>query len=77
MDAAVPLDAENAPTGTWKTAKNAVSHSAHTHHRFVGEEDRKNRIYDVNTVSHTKFLTLPRTSNPNLEPEPRTRNLEP
>ena len=32
VDAAVPVDAKNAPTGTWKTAQNAVSHSAHTHH---------------------------------------------
>src|SRR5262245_30668611 len=33
MDAAVPVDAQNAPTRPWKTAQNAVSHSAHTHHR--------------------------------------------
>ena len=45
MDAAVPVDAQNAPTGTWKTAQNAVSHSVHTHHRL--------------TASHTKTLTLP------------------
>ena len=32
VDAAAPMDAKNAPTGTWKTAQNAVSHSAHTHH---------------------------------------------
>jgi len=31
MDAAVAVDAQNAPTATWKTAQNAVSHSAHTH----------------------------------------------
>src|SRR5262245_61961626 len=43
MDAAVPVDAQNAPTATWKTAQNAVSHSAQTHQ----------------PVSHTKFLTLP------------------
>jgi hypothetical protein len=40
VDAAVPADAENAPTGTWKTAQNAVSHSAHTHHRAVREEEK-------------------------------------
>ena len=40
MDAAVPVDAQNAPTGTWKTAQNAVSHSAHTHHRSRGEGRR-------------------------------------
>jgi hypothetical protein len=33
MDAAVTVDAQNAPTATWKTAQNAVSHNAHTHHR--------------------------------------------
>jgi len=32
MDAAVAVDAQNAPTVTWKTAKTAVSHSAHTRH---------------------------------------------
>jgi hypothetical protein len=31
MDAAIPVDAKNAPTEIWKTAQNAVSHSAHTH----------------------------------------------
>ena len=30
MDAAVPVDAQNASTVTWKTANNAVSHSAHS-----------------------------------------------
>ena len=29
VDAAIPMDAQNAPTGIWKTAENAVSHSAH------------------------------------------------
>jgi hypothetical protein len=37
MDAAVTVDAQNAPTATWKTAPNAVSHSAHTHHRLAHE----------------------------------------
>ena len=46
MDAAVTADAQNAPTVPWKTAPNAVSHSAHTHHRL--------------TISHTKTLTLPK-----------------
>jgi hypothetical protein len=45
MDAAVPVDAKNAPTGPWKTAQNAVSHSAHTHRR--------------QHALHTKNLTLP------------------
>ena len=45
MDAAVTVDAQNAPTATWKTAQNAVSHSAHAHHR--------------QRALHTKNLTLP------------------
>ena len=56
MDPAVPMDAKNAPTGTWKTAEDAVSHSAHTHHR-PGE--RKPEELALNHVPHTKFLTLP------------------
>ena len=35
MDAAGPPDAQYAPTGPWKTAQNAVSHSAHTQHRLT------------------------------------------
>src|SRR5262245_49531545 len=35
MDAAGPMDAQNASTGPWKTAQNAVSHSAHTHQRLT------------------------------------------
>ena len=68
-----PVDAQNAPTATWKTAQNAVSHSAHTHHR--------------QRALHTKNLTLPdrtkthkpRTQNPELRtknPERRTQNNE-
>ena len=40
MDAGVPLDAQNASTGTWKTAQNAVSHSAHSP-SSSGEEMRR------------------------------------
>ena len=36
MDAAGAVDAQNAPTAPWKTAQNAVSHSAHTQHLFQG-----------------------------------------
>ncbi len=59
MDAAVRVDAQNAPTETWKTAQNAVSHSDHTHHHFE-EERNQERNYNINSASHTKFLTLPR-----------------
>src|SRR4029079_3292792 len=31
MDAAVSVDAQNAPTETWKTAQTAVSHIVHSH----------------------------------------------
>ena len=51
MDAAGPVDAKNASTGPWKTAQTAVSHSAHTHPRFHGEDEIKG--------PHTEFLTLP------------------
>jgi len=39
MDAVAPADAENAPTETWKTAENAVFHSAHTLRRFQEKEE--------------------------------------
>jgi len=45
LDAASPADAKTASTGPWKTAQNAVSHSAHTHHQLA---------------LHTKILTLPK-----------------
>ena len=35
MDVAVAVGAKNASTATWKTAQNAVSHSAHTHRQCV------------------------------------------
>ena len=41
MDAAVAVDAQNAPTATWKTAQNAVSHSAHTHHQLIEQRRRE------------------------------------
>src|SRR5688572_7137835 len=56
MDAAGAVDAQNASTAPWKTAQNAVSHSAHTHHRLLGEGRRG---LHPETASHTKFLTLP------------------
>ncbi len=59
MDAAGAVDAENAPTAPWKTAQNAVSHSAHTHHRF---ERKKEQNVRRQSASHTKSLTLPHSS---------------
>src|SRR4029450_6449590 len=41
MDAAGAMDVQNAPTAPWKTAQTAVSHSAHTHHRWSGEGRRE------------------------------------
>ena len=53
MDAAVAVDAQNAPTATWKTAQHAVSHSAHTHHRLVNL--REMRIEPTTTTPpHTQ-----------------------
>ena len=52
MDAAVTVDAQTAPTATWKTAQSAVSHSAHTHHPFLS------RTHEI-TAPHTKNLTVP------------------
>jgi hypothetical protein len=48
MDAAGAVDAQNAPTAPWKTAQNAVSHSAHTHHRSSG--GTKKRVIAVNPL---------------------------
>ena len=58
MDAAGAADAKNAPTAPWKTAQTAVSHSAHTHHRLVGEGSRALTV----TASHTKSRTVPRAT---------------
>jgi len=52
MDAAGAVDAQTAPTAPWKTAQTAVSHSAHTLNRFLGE-------HEDDHASHTEFLTLP------------------
>ena len=59
MDAAGAVDPQNAPTAPWKTAQNAVSHSAHTPHRLVEEGERNDERTEVNHAPHTKFLTLP------------------
>ena len=40
VDAADPMDAKSAPTGAWKTAKTAVSHSAHNPSSFCLESGR-------------------------------------
>ena len=42
MDAAVPVDAQTAPTGTWKTAQTAVSHSAHSRSQYSVKEEGTN-----------------------------------
>jgi hypothetical protein len=55
MDAAGAVDAKNAPTAPWKTAQNAVSHSAHTHPRYQEKQNGTKR----QTALHTKFRTVP------------------
>jgi hypothetical protein len=56
MDVDGAMDAKNASTAPWKTAHDAVSHSAHTHHRFRSKEEETE---DRQPALHTKFLTLP------------------
>jgi hypothetical protein len=41
MDAAIPVDAKNAPTGIWKTAQNAVSHERPHPSSLMYEEERR------------------------------------
>jgi hypothetical protein len=43
VDAAVPVDAKNAPTATCKTAKNAVSHKRPHRLSFSGNEETRRR----------------------------------
>jgi hypothetical protein len=43
MDAAGAVDAQNAPTAPWKTAQNAVSHSAHSQPRYSLKNDGTKR----------------------------------
>src|SRR5690348_4515597 len=62
MDAAGAVHAQNAPTAPWKTAYNAVSHSAHTHHRFRSEEKKEIRSKSRQPALHTKFRTVPPSS---------------
>src|SRR5438093_229929 len=64
-----PVDAQNAPTATWKTAQNAVSHSAHTHPRFHWKKRTEDRTLRRQPAPHTKFLTLP-----GIPPRPRRRS---
>ena len=51
MDAAVPVDAENAPTSDWETAQNAVSHSAHTRYRFRERRTKADKEGDSTSVT--------------------------
>jgi hypothetical protein len=52
MDAAVPMDAKNAPTGTWKTAgEPCFPQRPHASSPSWKEDQTK--------ASHTEFLTLP------------------
>lgn len=52
MDAAVPMDAQNAPTGTWKTARERGFPQGPHASLSSWKEDQNN-------ASHTEFLTLP------------------
>jgi hypothetical protein len=62
------VDAKNAPTRTWKTAQNAVSHSAHTRHPIHEKREKiKDRTRRRQPPLHTKFLTLPPEAHANIE----------
>jgi hypothetical protein len=74
MDAAGAVDAQNAPTAPWKTAQNAVSHSAHTHRRFRSEEEKKNKSKRRQPALHTKFQTVP--PDPHQEEGSQSSSLE-
>ena len=76
VDAGVPVDAKNAPTGTWKTAQHAVSHSAHTHHCLASPTHRNPDTPPMSLATESlenREPGEPRTwRTPNLEnPEPR------
>jgi hypothetical protein len=51
MDAAIPVDAKNAPTGIWKTAQNAVSHERPHPSSSVYEEERRRRDHELINLS--------------------------
>jgi hypothetical protein len=64
MDAAIPVDAKNAPTGIWKTAQNAVSHSAHTPHHLATkkkEDRREGTLINLSTDSDQVHVLLEAT----------------
>ena len=51
MDAAIPVDAKNAPTGIWKTAQNAVP-TAPTPVILLYEGERKTETKNLNQPVH-------------------------
>jgi hypothetical protein len=69
MDAAIPVDAKNAPTGIWKTAQNAVSHERPHPSSLMYEEERRktnpalinlstdsDQVQTDRSVAHAPFL---------------------
>jgi hypothetical protein len=70
MDAAIPVDAKNAPTGIWKTAQNAVSRERPHPSSLVHEEERRktnatliNLSTDSDQVQMVTQTALNRTEN--------------
>src|SRR5215510_3835094 len=61
MDAAGAVDAQNAPTAPWKTAQNAVSHSAHTHHRFTMKKNGTNTVNPLYTRNSGQSPSIERS----------------
>jgi len=60
MDAAIPVDAQNAPTGIWKTAQSAVSHSAHTRHLSCMKRKKDRNKKPQSTCPPIRIRSIPR-----------------
>src|SRR3954471_4135655 len=72
LDAAVAMDAKNAPTATWKTAQNAVSHSAHTHDRYLDKRSEQRLTHEIPDSPVSSHGEVP--PNPTDRTAPTERN---
>ena len=57
VEAAGAMDAKNASTAPWKTAKNAVSHSYHTPLFFTSITQKVLPMFPVNSVTYLPGCT--------------------
>ena len=74
MDAAALWTRSARPQGTWKTAQDAVSHSAHTHHRLLWKEKNDGDSTNVTKPSteSDQGYGRPRYGNNSRMPTPST-----